>query len=344
VAAAPAGAAGDAPGGAPAGGRLRASPLGELLGAGLPAALEGSEQTRDVLTVLKLLEALRRCAAGPRSSDAAAGAAAGPGIGQPLWMNTARCACAPLHAPRRHSSGARAARRLAPHLAAHEAGAQGRLLRGGAPVAIGREEFVSAKLAPKLAQQLKVRRRRARAACRLVGNSSAGTGLFTLCAPRRTCWPSAAPACRPGAASWSARAASCSRSSCAGATSTAPRSAWRARCSTCSCSRRRRARPRRRWTRTRASCASAACSARRRAPVRAARGASCCACRVQRRPAMRAACQGRPAVRAGGQGRPALSARGALVCAPAAAAPTPRARPAGAHLAAPRAGVGGQGV
>ena len=49
-----------------------------------------------------------------------------------------------------------AARRLAPHLAAHEAGAQGRLLRSSSAVAIGREEFVSAKLAPKLAQQLKV--------------------------------------------------------------------------------------------------------------------------------------------------------------------------------------------
>ena len=47
--------------------------------------------------------------------------------------------------------------RLAPHLAAHEAGAQGRLLRNSSPIVIGREEFVSAKLAPKLAQQLKVR-------------------------------------------------------------------------------------------------------------------------------------------------------------------------------------------
>ncbi|KAK9826455.1 hypothetical protein WJX81_000175 [Elliptochloris bilobata] len=94
----------DAPSDALAVGRLGASPLGELLGLRLPPQLEGSEQTREVLTLLKLLEALRR---------------------------------------------------LAPHLAAHEAGAQGRLLRSSNAVVIGREEFVSAKLAPKLAQQLK---------------------------------------------------------------------------------------------------------------------------------------------------------------------------------------------
>ena len=168
AAAAPAGAAGDAPGGAPAAGRLRASPLGELLGAGLPAALEGSEQTRDVLTVLKLLEALRRCAAGPRLGGAAA-----------LGALSRCCEGAPRGVREGDAHpGACAARRLAPHLAAHEAGAQGRLLRGGAPVAIGREEFVSAKLAPKLAQQLKVRLRRARAARRVVGtNHMPGPGL-----------------------------------------------------------------------------------------------------------------------------------------------------------------------
>ena len=50
------------PGETAAAGRLGASPLGELLEVRLPLQLEGSDQTREVLTVLKLLEALRRCA------------------------------------------------------------------------------------------------------------------------------------------------------------------------------------------------------------------------------------------------------------------------------------------
>lgn len=50
----------EAPGETAAGGRLGASPLGELLEVRLPLQLEGSDQTREVLMVLKLLEALRR--------------------------------------------------------------------------------------------------------------------------------------------------------------------------------------------------------------------------------------------------------------------------------------------
>ena len=58
--AAQAAASGEGPREALAGGRLGASPLGELLEVRLPSQLEGSDQMREVLTVLKLLEALRR--------------------------------------------------------------------------------------------------------------------------------------------------------------------------------------------------------------------------------------------------------------------------------------------
>ena len=140
-------------------GALADSPLSELLTMSLPEGLHVSVQAADVLLLLKVLEALNRCAALCASSF----------LTKPCTRYLCAIECVPacfLQAQLIQTlcmDGSAIERsdttcRLGKHLALYQDGQAGKMDRKATSYPVSaRDEFVNQKVAPKLAQQLKVR-------------------------------------------------------------------------------------------------------------------------------------------------------------------------------------------